>query len=146
MSVRRALRVARAEMEQSLLLEKKSPESSEDKIVGKHVFGNLYGIPREIAEDEKLLYETVKKAVEVANMKLVEMKSWKFGGKKGGVSVIALVEESHIAVHTWLEYNYATVDVYTCGEHSDPQKAFDLIVSTLKPARYQMFYADRSSE
>jgi len=55
-------------------------------------------------------------------MKLVEMKSWKFGGKKGGVSVIALVEESHIAVHTWLEYNYATVDVYTCGEHSDPRR------------------------
>jgi S-adenosylmethionine decarboxylase len=79
-------------------------------------------------------------------MKLVEMKSWKFGGKKGGVSVIALVEESHIAVHTWLEYNYATVDVYTCGEHSDPQKAFDLIVSVLRPERYQMFYADRSSE
>jgi len=142
------LRVVRAEMGQSLLLSE-TPSSNndvKDRIVGKHVFGNLYGIPREIAANEELLYETVRKAVEVANMKLVEMKSWKFGGKKGGVSVIALVEESHIAVHTWLEYNYATVDVYTCGEHSDPQKAFDLIVSALRPERYQMFYADRSSE
>jgi len=128
------LRVVRAEMGQSLLLSE-TPSSNndvKDRIVGKHVFGNLYGIPREIAANEELLYETVRKAVEVANMKLVEMKSWKFGGKKGGVSVIALVEESHIAVHTWLEYNYATVDVYTCGEHSDPQKAFDLIVSVTK--------------
>ena len=131
-------------MKQSLLVQKTHQE--EDKIVGKHVFGNLYGIPREIASDEKLLYEVVRKAVDIANMKLVEMKSWSFGGKKGGVSVIALVEESHIAVHTWLEYNYATVDVYTCGEHSDPMKAFEYIVSQLKPKRYQMFYADRSSD
>lgn len=137
-------RVVRAEMEQSLLVQKVHQE--EDKIVGKHVFGNLYGIPREVAMDEKFLYDVVRKAVDIANMKLVEMKSWSFGGKKGGVSVIALVEESHIAVHTWLEYNYATVDVYTCGEHSDPMKAFEYIVSQLKPKRYQMFYADRSSE
>ena len=130
-------------MEQSLLVQK---TLNEDKIIGKHVFGNLYGIPREVARDEKLLYEVVRKAVDIANMKLVEMKSWSFGGKKGGVSVIALVEESHIAVHTWLEYNYATVDVYTCGEHSDPMKAFEYIVSQLKPKRYQMFYADRSSD
>ncbi len=130
-------------MGQSLLVQK---TLNEDKIVGKHVFGNLYGIPKEVAGDEKFLYEVVRKAVDIANMKLVEMKSWSFGGKKGGVSVIALVEESHIAVHTWLEYDYATVDVYTCGEQSDPMKAFEYIVSQLKPKRYQMFYADRSSE
>jgi arginine decarboxylase (EC 4.1.1.19) len=73
-------------MGQSLLLSEipSSNNDVKDRIVGKHVFGNLYGIPREIAANEELLYETVKKAVEVANMKLVEMKSWKFGGKKAG--------------------------------------------------------------
>ena len=47
-------------------------------------------------------------------MHLVEVNSWKFkGGDKEGVSVIALVLESHIAIHTWPVYNFATVDVYT---------------------------------
>lgn len=119
--------------------------SSEDKIIGKHVFGNLYDLDEELLTDKDRLEKIVLEAVNIAKMNLVEIKSWKFGGKKGGVSVIALVEESHIALHTWNEYRYATLDVYTCGEHSDPQAAFNYIVSQLKPRRYQMFYADRSS-
>jgi len=117
----------------------------EEKIVGKHVFGNLYDITEELLKDKKFLEELVLKAVKEAKMNLVEIKSWEFGGKKGGVSVIALVTESHIALHTWNEYKYATVDVYTCGEDSDPEKAFELIVKELKPKYYKVFYADRSS-
>jgi len=117
-----------------------------DRIIGKHVFGNLYDIDPEILSNKDFLHKIVLEAVKIANMKLVESKAWSFGGKKGGVSVIALVEESHIALHTWIEYNYATLDVYTCGEQSNPQAAFEYIVSQLKPKRYQMFFADRSSE
>ncbi|ABP95800.1 MULTISPECIES: adenosylmethionine decarboxylase [Metallosphaera] len=120
-------------------------QSHEDRIVGKHVFGNLYDIDPEDLNNEQLLKDLVLKAVEIAHMNLVEAKSWSFGGKKGGVSVIALIEESHIALHTWNEYNYATLDVYTCGEDSDPQAAFKFIVEALKPRRYQVFFADRSS-
>ncbi len=128
-------------MEERLVL-----KSSEDKIVGKHVFGNLYDIDPNLLLDKDYLEKLVLEAVKIANMKLVEAKSWSFGGKKGGVSVLALVEESHIALHTWSEYNYATLDVYTCGEQSDPQAAFDYIVKNIKPKRYQVFYADRSSD
>jgi len=115
------------------------------RIVGKHVYGNLYDIPPDIAANEELLRNAVIEAAKLANMTLVEVKSWKFGGLKGGVSVIALVQESHIAVHTWNEYRYATVDVYTCGEKSDPWKAFEYLVNVLKPKFYTVNYADRSS-
>jgi len=119
---------------------------SENRIIGKHVFGNLYDIDPEILSNRELLEKYVLDAVKIANMHLVEIKSWSFGGKKGGVSVIALVEESHIALHTWVEYKYATLDVYTCGSHSNPEASFNFIVEKLKPKRYQVFYADRSSE
>lgn len=125
--------------EQALALEK------QDRIIGKHVFGNLYDMDPEVLKDKSLLHKVVLEAVKIANMTLVESKSWEFGGKKGGVSVISLVEESHIALHTWVEYNYATLDVYTCGEQSDPEAAFNYIVEHLKPKRYQVFFADRSS-
>lgn len=116
-----------------------------DRIIGKHVYGNLYEVDIEIAKDEEKLKQMVVEASKLANMTLYEVKSWSFGGKKGGVSVIALVLESHIAVHTWIEYRYATVDVYTCGEKSDPWKAFEYIVANLKPKYYTVNYADRSS-
>ena len=116
-----------------------------DRIVGKHVYGNLYEVDVDIAKDEDKLRQIVIEAAKIANMTLHEVKSWSFGGKKGGVSVIALVLESHIAIHTWIEYRYATVDVYTCGEKSDPWKAFEYIVRNLKPKYYTVNYADRSS-
>jgi S-adenosylmethionine decarboxylase len=116
-----------------------------DIIVGRHVYGNLYGVEPKLLWDEELIKSTVVEAAKIANMKLVEVKSWRFTGYHGGVSVIALVLESHIAVHTWPDYGYATVDVYTCGEHSDPWKAFNHIVFRLKPRYYTVHYADRSS-
>lgn len=37
-----------------------------------------------------------------------------------GVSGVVVIAESHIAIHTWPEYNYAAVDIFTCGETIDP--------------------------
>ncbi|MFP3312754.1 MAG: adenosylmethionine decarboxylase [Acidilobus sp.] len=119
-------------------------EAVRDYIIGKHVFGSLYGIPREVAEDENLVRQAVLDAVKAANATLIEIMSWKIGGQKGGVSVIALVNESHIVVHTWTEYRYATVDAYTCGEHTRPEKAFEVILERLRPEYYTYNYADRT--
>lgn len=117
----------------------------EDRIIGKHVYGNLYEIDITVAGNEEKLRELVVEAARLANMTLHDIRSWRFGGKKGGISVIALVLESHIALHTWLEYRYATVDVYTCGEKSDPWKAFEYVIKVLKPKYYTVSFADRSS-
>ncbi len=118
--------------------------SENDRVVGKHVYGNLYDIDVELAGDEEYVRDLVLKAVREANATLIDIKSWKIEGEKGGISVIALVAESHIAVHTWIEYRYATVDVYTCGEHTDPWKAFNVILKGLRPKYYTMHYSDRS--
>ncbi len=122
-----------------------SNSESDESIVGLHVYGNLYGLDPELINDQKLLEKTVLEAVKLAKMTLVEHKVWSFGGKKGGVSVMALITESHMVLHTWNEYKYATLDIYTCGAQSDPYVAFDHVVKVLKPKKHQRFYADRSS-
>ncbi|MCD6323555.1 MAG: adenosylmethionine decarboxylase [Desulfurococcales archaeon] len=115
-----------------------------DMVVGKHLYANLYDIDRKILDNEEFLRDLVLRAVEAAHSTLIEIKSWKVGGQKGGVSVIALVDESHIALHTWIEYGYATLDIYTCGSHTDPWAAFNLVLQELKPKKYKVGYADRS--
>lgn len=115
------------------------------QVIGKHVYGNLYDCDPDLLSNEELLRHIVEEAVRISKCNLHEIKSWKFGGEKGGVSVIALVTESHIAIHTWINYVYATVDVYTCGESSNPEAAFDFIVSQLKPKEYTKYLSDRSS-
>ncbi|MGB7291918.1 MAG: adenosylmethionine decarboxylase [Thermodesulfobacteriota bacterium] len=44
-----------------------------------------------------------------------------------GVSGIVVIAESHIAIHTWPEFHYAAVDIFTCGTKVDPWKAYDHI-------------------
>ncbi len=118
--------------------------TEDDRIIGKHTFGNLYKIDKTAINDIEFLKKIITEAISMANMKLVELKAWSFGGKKGGVTVIAVIQESHIALHTWNEYEYATLDIYTCGSNSDPNKAFDYVVKHLRPKQHQVFSVDRS--
>jgi S-adenosylmethionine decarboxylase len=48
-----------------------------------------------------------------------------------GVSGVVNIAESHIAIHTWPEYRYAAVDVFTCGNNVDPEKAVWLLTERL---------------
>jgi len=115
--------------------------STEAKVIGKHIYGNLYDCDYNILTDEGKLREIAIKATQIGRMTLLDVKSWKIGL---GVSVLAVVLESHIAIHTWPEYNFATVDVYTCGAKTRPEEAFNFIVKELKARKVVWGYADRS--
>ncbi|MCK5589863.1 MAG: adenosylmethionine decarboxylase [Dehalococcoidales bacterium] len=52
-----------------------------------------------------------------------------------GVSGIINIAESHIAIHTWPEYSYAAVDVFTCGNSVNPEEIANLITQSLQPQK-----------
>ncbi len=113
------------------------------KVIGREVFGNLYDCDADVLRDDERLKEIAVEATKVGNMTLLDVKAWKIGE---GVSVVAIVLESHVTIHTWPEHNFATVDVYSCGSHTDPKRAFYYIVEQLKAKRFNVREADRSSE
>ncbi|MEB3846930.1 MAG: adenosylmethionine decarboxylase [Desulfurococcales archaeon] len=116
----------------------------EAKVVGRHVYGNLLNCNnREALRSPEILEEIVREAAEIGNMTVLDVKSWKIGE---GVSVVAIILESHITIHTWPEYGFATVDVYSCGSHTDPHAAFNYIVEKLQPEKVETGYFDRSLE
>jgi S-adenosylmethionine decarboxylase proenzyme len=41
-----------------------------------------------------------------------------------GVSGVVVIAESHLAIHTWPEYGYAAVDLFTCGDDVNSELAF----------------------
>ncbi|WP_069806543.1 adenosylmethionine decarboxylase [Vulcanisaeta thermophila] len=112
-------------------------------VYGIHVYGNLYDCDPQLLKDELYLTRIAKEAAEMAGAYVVSTFYYKFG-INGGVSVVVIVAESHISIHTWPEHRYATVDVYTCGSHTKPTTAFEYIAKSLGAKRVDVFISDRS--
>ncbi|MBN1375790.1 MAG: adenosylmethionine decarboxylase [Dehalococcoidia bacterium] len=49
-----------------------------------------------------------------------------------GVSGVVIIAESHISIHTWPEYNFAAVDVFTCGDVIEPRDAVKPLAEKLR--------------
>ncbi|MDY7017231.1 MAG: adenosylmethionine decarboxylase [Nitrospirota bacterium] len=45
-----------------------------------------------------------------------------------GVSGMIVIAESHVSIHTWPEYGYAAVDVFTCGNPQIPYNISELVI------------------
>jgi spermidine synthase len=61
-----------------------------------------------------------------------------------GVSGVVVIEESHLAIHTWPEYGYAAVDLFTCGD-MDSWVSFDLLKDAFKAKSYSALEMKRGS-
>ena len=48
-----------------------------------------------------------------------------------GVSGVVIIAESHLSIHTWPEYGYAAIDIFTCGTSVEPEKAAELLIEKL---------------
>jgi S-adenosylmethionine decarboxylase proenzyme len=53
-----------------------------------------------------------------------------------GVSGVIVIAESHLSIHTWPEYGYAAVDIFTCGDIVNPWKAFEFLKDSLNSAHF----------
>ncbi|MGB9732662.1 MAG: adenosylmethionine decarboxylase [Candidatus Micrarchaeia archaeon] len=132
------------------LYEIKRGESREPSVIGKHVYGDLYFKDPSKLTDKEFIKNLVVEAAEEGKMHIISISVESFksvhGEENGGVSVTAIILESHIAIHTWPEDNYANVDIFSCGKDTDPHKAFEYIIQQLKPYAYTKSYADRSNK
>jgi S-adenosylmethionine decarboxylase proenzyme len=55
-----------------------------------------------------------------------------------GVTAIVVIAESHFAVHTWPEYGFAAVDLFTCGDTVDPWAAFEHLGKALRATSHSV--------
>ena len=55
-----------------------------------------------------------------------------------GVSGVVVIAESHLAIHTWPEYGYAAVDLFTCGDEINPEIAFEHLRDALGAGTYSI--------
>lgn len=106
------------------------------KALGRHVILELYGCPRRLLENEELLKQLLAEGSRRAGATLLKLASHHF--QPQGVTVVGLLAESHISIHTWPERCYAAVDVFTCGETTCPERAAEYLTQQLQPAASEL--------
>ena len=110
-------------------------------VVGRHIIAELYGVdPNLIAYEEqvKKILEDISERVgftKVGSM-YKQFSPW-------GVTGVILIEESHISIHTWPEYEQINFDVFTCGDVSQADTTFRCILEEFSPRSYRHYTLDR---
>ena len=92
------------------------------KSLGRHILVEFYGCNKKRINDLKFTEDTMIGAAEYAKATVVDGIFHKFSPH--GISGVVVIAESHLAIHTWPEFGYAAVDLFTCGDSVDPWDAF----------------------
>lgn len=97
--------------------------------LGRHLLLELKSCNEEVLDDLNFLKGCLNEAAVQSGATVVGESFYHFSPY--GVSGVVNIAESHIAIHTWPEYKYAAVDVFTCGDDVDPEKAARVITEKL---------------
>jgi len=87
---------------------------------------DLYDCDREKLLDVRQIRGGMLRAAELMGAEIIGQSFHTF--KPWGVSGTVTIAESHLAVHTWPEYDFAAVTFETCGEMMDHRKAYRYLV------------------
>ena len=109
-------------------------KSKKQKYAGIHLIaefwnGKIIENPREV---RKILIASVKEAKSTP----LEVIVHKFTPQ--GLTGVVLLAESHIAIHSWPEFNYIAIDIFTCGDWAKPQKALQYFKKIFKPKKVEI--------
>ncbi len=106
------------------------------RAVGKHYILELYDCPLETLNNEQFLCDLVKDGAKAADTTLLTVTSHHFSPQ--GVTVLGLLAESHLSIHTWPENGYAAVDLFTCGDNCRPEKACEFIAQSMQAKKRKL--------
>lgn len=100
-------------------------------------------------EDSNRISDWVRALIKRIDMKLLAGPYTTYVNEPGnkGLTTVAIIETSHIAVHIWDETDpgLMQLDVYSCADF-DPQDVFNAVNDTFRTKRLEYKFLDREKE
>ncbi len=90
-------------------MNKKEPE-------GTHLMVDGKCRNKELISDTGKLSVLLEKLAEETGMKIITQPIVVKGTARDGITGIMVIEESHIAIHTFTEFNLVWIDIFSCKE------------------------------
>jgi spermidine synthase len=98
--------------------------------LGRHILVEFYDCSPEILNDVVHIEKSMEEAAETAGATLINSTFHHFSPY--GVSGVVVIQESHLAIHTWPEFGFASVDLFTCGDSVDPWVSYNYLKEAFK--------------
>lgn len=111
--------------------------------LGRHILVEFNGCSPDILDDVAVIEAAMVEAARKAGATVIQSTFHHFS--PFGVSGVVVIQESHLAIHTWPEYQYAAVDLFTCGETVDPWVSFDHLKTAFKAHNHSSIEMYRGS-
>jgi S-adenosylmethionine decarboxylase proenzyme len=116
--------------------------------LGRHIIADMFDVNMEKlnninsnTENLETWDRYIKECFEEANITLLTT-SWHNFDKKGAFTVLYLLAESHLSIHTWPEHKYIALDVFTCGT-SNTQLVVNKVIQYFEPLSVETKRLDR---
>jgi len=104
--------------------------------LGNHLIVELYECHREFINDARSVENALINAVNISGAKMVQSVVHEFNPH--GISGVVVIEESHFSVHTWPEYGYCALDIFTCGDEIDYYSALHYLKEEFKAKNFSV--------
>lgn len=95
------------------------------KALGVHVIAEFYDCDPTKLDGARYMDELLLRAARESGATILESSCHQFSPQ--GVSGVVIISESHFTIHTWPEYSYAAVDIFTCGESINNEIALEIL-------------------
>ncbi|MCD7899538.1 MAG: adenosylmethionine decarboxylase [Bacteroides sp.] len=110
---------------------------------GSHILAEFYGVSNTSYFDDSALCTCLEYGCQKANVTLLKYDYSMFDN--GGYTAFALLEESHISIHTYPEYQAIFLDVFTCG-NTNTRMIVDILEEYYQPTDKKVQIIERGKE
>lgn len=105
-------------------------EEKVTRYLGTQLIVEMKNCDPEILKDLEKIRNAMVSAAKRAKATIIDMSFHEFS--PFGISGMVVIAESHLSIHTWPEYGYAAVDIFTCGDIIKPEVAARFLVDEFK--------------
>jgi S-adenosylmethionine decarboxylase proenzyme len=113
-----------------------------DNLLGRHFLFELYDcrcLPTEAAD----LQRHMERAATLIGATIVCSQFHAFSPH--GLSGVVVIAESHLAIHTWPEFQCACVDLFTCSAAMVPEPGLEYLRHTFAAGRVELLEVPRGA-
>jgi S-adenosylmethionine decarboxylase len=94
--------------------------------LGRHLLLELFDCDAQAINSLETVKGVLVEAARRAKATIVDVVFHEFN--PFGISGVVVIAESHLSIHTWPEYRYAAVDIFSCGDLLKPDEAAHYLV------------------